>query len=564
MDLWLIANEKANISGTEIGPLRFRVTSKDGSVRVIEMYGSNIGRKHLVILDDVTELKIADEQLLLMAAIVESSDDAIICIDMSGMVSSWNRGAEKIYGYNQQEMIGSSIEKIFPPGAEAELRDILVKIGHGEHIEHYETKCLGKNEKIMNVSLTISPIVDDEGMVTRASVIGSDITHLVSIEGQLRQAQKMEALGTLAGGVAHDFNNILTAIIGHATLLDLKMGKDDPLTSNVHQVLEAASRASTLTQALLGFSRKRPIETKPVNLNDIIKKVERLLVMLLKENVEFKSSLCAEDLIILADSGQIEQVLINLATNARDVIGSSGAVHVSTERVELDEAFIKMHGYGRAGWYASLSFSDTGSGMDEQTRLRIFEPFFTTKEAGKGTGLGLSIVYSIIKQHNGYITCYSERGRGTTFQMYLPLTESAWVVEWRMPEPAPRGGTETILVAEDDVATRKLDREVLEGYGYHVIEAVDGEDAIAKFLEHRDQINLLFLDSIMPRKNGREVYEEIMKIDPNLKVLFTSGYAADIFSDLQKSEFDFIAKPILPTMLLNKVRRVLDAKPTQE
>jgi two-component system, cell cycle sensor histidine kinase and response regulator CckA len=558
--VWEHANERARRLGTDIEPHRYRVTCKDGTLRIVEIFGSLIGKKHLVILNDITQQRYADEQLLLMAAIVESSDDAIFGMDLEGMLTSWNRGAEKIYGYSREEMIGQSLAVILPPEAEEERELMLQKTRSGEHVEHLETLHRRKDGKIINMSLTISPIVDADGNVTSASTIGSDISLRVSLEQQLRQAQKMEALGTLAGGIAHDFNNILTAIIGHASLLNLRLEKNDPLTDNVHQILEASSRAAHLTQALLGFSRKAPIETKPVSLNGIIKKVERLLVMLLKENVSYQAALDPGDPIILADSGQIEQVLINLATNARDAIPAAGAIRIDTSVVDLDQQFVRAHGYGGPGKFASLSFNDNGVGMDERIRLRIFEPFFTTKEIGKGTGLGLAIVYGIIKQHNGFISCYSEPGLGTTFQIYFPLSTRELEPQVKAPEIAPRGGTETILVAEDDSATRNLDRKILEAYGYRVIEAYDGEDAIAKFKEHRDQIQLLFLDSIMPKKNGREVYEEVIRINPGLKVLFTSGYTAETFSDVDSREFRFIAKPILPTQLLKMIRDALDGK----
>ena len=558
--VWNHANEKAIRLGTDIEPHRYRVTCKDGTQRIVEIFGSIIGEKHLVILNDITQQRYADEQLLLMGAIVESSDDAIVGMYLDGVVTSWNRGAEKIYGFSRGEMMGRSFSRLLPETSEGELDAILERTRSGEHIEHLETLHRRKDGKVINMSLTISPIVDAEGNVTSASTIGSDISHRVSLEQQLRQAQKMEALGTLAGGIAHDFNNILTAIIGHASLLNLKLEKNDPLTDNVHQILEAASRAANLTQALLGFSRKAPIDTRPVSLNGIIKKVERLLVMLLKENVSYQANLSPDEPIIMADSGQIEQVLINLASNARDAIPSTGAIRISTGVVDLDEQFVRAHGYGGPGRYASLSFNDNGVGMEESVRLRIFEPFYTTKESGKGTGLGLAIVYGIIKQHNGFINCYSEPGLGTTFQLYLPLTTREMVQQVKAPESPPRGGSETILVAEDDEATRNLDRKVLEAYGYRVIEACDGEDAIAKVQEHRDRIQLLFLDSIMPKKNGKEVYEEVIRIRPGLKVLFTSGYTADTFSDLEAKEFRFIAKPILPTQLLRTIREILDGK----
>ena len=559
--VWEHAEEKALRLGTDIEPHRYRVTCKDGTQRIVEIFGSLIGKKHLVILNDITQQRYADEQLLLMGAIVESSDDAIIGMDLDGVVTSWNRGAEQIYGYPREEMIGSKLSVIIPEGSDYDLEQILEQTRAGEHIEHLETLHKRKDGRIINMSLTISPIVDAEGNVTSASTIGSDISHRVSLEQQLRQAQKMEEMGTLAGGIAHDFNNILTAIIGHASLLNLNLEKNSPLADNVHQILEAASRAASLTQALLGFSRKAPLETKPVSLNGIIKKVERLLVMLLKENVSYQATLSPEDPIILADPGQIEQVLINLATNARDAIPSAGVIRIVTGVVELDEQFVRAHGYGSPGRYASLSFSDNGVGMDDRIRLRIFEPFFTTKESGKGTGLGLAIVYGIVKQHNGFIACYSEPGLGTTFQIYLPLTTRELEQLVKAPESVPKGGTETILVAEDDDATRNLDRKILEAYGYRVIEACDGEDAIEKFKEHRNRIGLLFLDSIMPKKNGKEVYEEVARINPGLKVLFTSGYTADTFSEVASKEFRFIAKPILPTELLRTIREILDGKP---
>ena len=524
---WEHARKEARRLRTDIEPHRYRVAGRDGVLRIVEISGPIIGKKHMVILNDISVQRYADEQLLLMAAIVESSDDAISGEDLKGTVTSWNGGAEKIYGYTREEMIGRSISVLMPEGAQDELAQILERVRRGEHIEHFETLRRIKDGKVINMSLTISPIVDDEGNVTSASTIGIDISHRVSLEQQLRQAQKMEALGTLAGGIAHDFNNILTAILGYASILDLKMDKDDPLTENVHQILEATSRAANLTQALLGFSRRTPIETRPVGLNSIISKVERLLVMILKENIAFQATLSPEDPIIMADAGQIEQILINLATNARDAIFTTGTVKLCSEVVELDEPFVKSHGYGIPGRYASLAFRDNGAGMDQSVRQRVFEPFFTTKEPGKGTGLGLSIVYGIVKQHNGFIDCYSEPGLGTTFQIYLPLTAQEKVELAKAPEAAPRGGTETILVAEDDDATRNLNRQILEAYGYSVIEAFDGEDAVAKFKKHRERINLLFLDSIMPKKNGKEVYEEIISIKPGLKVLFTSGYAAN-------------------------------------
>jgi CheY-like chemotaxis protein len=273
-----------------------------------------------------------------------------------------------------------------------------------------------------------------------------------------------------------------------------------------------------------------------------------------------KTMLTEEDLTVMADSGQIEQVLMNLATNARDAMPDGGSLTVETEIVELDEEYIKTHGYGEPGMYALISVTDTGAGIDEKTKERIFEPFFTTKEVGKGTGLGLAMVYGIIKQHNGYINVYSEVGKGTTFKIYLPLIKTE--VKDKKPEvrPSSIGGTETILLAEDDADVRKFTKHILEEFGYKVIDAENGEDAINKFMENRDKIEILILDIVMPKKNGREVYEEIKKVKPEIKALFMSGYTANVIHEqgILEEGLNFVLKPISPTVLLRKIREVLE------
>lgn len=385
---------------------------------------------------------------------------------------------------------------------------------------------------------SLEPVKEPNGKVGGLVLSMIDVTERKRAEedgamlrAQLAQAQKMEAIGKLAGGIAHDFNNVLTAIIGFGSLLRANMSKEDPLLSYVEHILTSSERAASLTQQLLAFSRKQIISPKSVNLNEIIKRVEKLLLRLIGEDIELKTILTDKDLTAMADSGQIEQVLMNLATNARDAMPNGGFLTIETELVELDKEYIKTHAVEAPGIYARISVADTGIGMDEKTRERIFEPFFTTKEMGKGTGLGLAIVYGIIKQHNGYINVYSEHGKGTTFRIYIPLVGSEFK-EVEVPTlPAPKGGVETVLVAEDDTEARKLTREVLDGAGYKVIEAVNGEDAINKFMENKDKIQLLLFDLIMPKKNGREAYEEIRKIRPDIRVLFTSGYPADIIHE---------------------------------
>jgi CheY-like chemotaxis protein len=370
----------------------------------------------------------------------------------------------------------------------------------------------------------------------------------------------MEAIGQLAGSIAHDFNNILTAIIGYGTLLNIETTTNDIQRSYVTQMLTAAERATSLTQALLAFSRKQIINPKPVNLNEIIMGVKNLLSRLIGEDIELSIFLADKDLTVMADTSQMEQVFMNLATNARDAMPDGGRLTISTDTVELNNEFIHAHGYGKPGSYGLISIEDSGCGMDEETKKRIFEPFFTTKEVGKGTGLGLSIVYGIINQHDGIISLYSHPGLGTTFKIYLPLTKSK-IEEMRQADiTILKRGTETILIAEDDVQVRQLTKEVLTGFGYKVIEAKDGVDAVKVFNEHMDEIQLLILDVIMPKKNGKEVYDEIKKVRPEIKSIFISGYTADMINKkgILEEGLNLFPKPILPDKLLRKVRDVLD------
>ena len=398
----------------------------------------------------------------------------------------------------------------------------------------------------------------------RPAIIGTllDISKEQALEQQLRQAQKMEAIGQLAGGVAHDFNNILTALIGYGNLLKMKMKDNDPLRLYVDQMLASSEKAASLTQNLLAFSRKQIIKLKPFEINAIIQDAKKLLKRLLTEDIELKLKLSDEDLTILTDTTQMHQILLNLATNARDAMPQGGVLTIETKEVELGKDFYFFHGKEESGKYILVSVSDTGHGMDEKTKDQIFNPFFTTKEVGKGTGLGLSIVYGIVKQHNGLVDVQSIPGKSTTFHLYFPAASP------RMDEEKPiesvaeitPSGKEVILVAEDNTEVRQLTKEVLEGSGYTVLEARDGWDAIEKFTQNKDRINLVILDVVMPKKNGSEAYNEIRKIREDVKALFTSGYTGDIVlgKGIQNNAFNFIPKPVSPYDLLKKVRVVLD------
>ncbi|MCL5966345.1 MAG: response regulator [Deltaproteobacteria bacterium] len=435
------------------------------------------------------------------------------------------------------------------------------KVLSGEAVPPFEHRIIHKDGSVRWVRNAPVPRHDDQDRVVAYDGLVTDITEQKKLEEQLRQIQKMEAVGQLAGGVAHDFNNILSVIIGYGNLIETNMAEDDPNRIHLKEILHAGEKAAHLTRSLLAFGRKQIIDPKPQNLHEIIKGVDKFLRRIIGEDVEFKTALSGRDPTVMVDRGQIEQVLMNLAANARDAMPDGGELIMETEILHLDEEYIRRHGYGEVGTYVLLSVTDSGVGMDDETRDRIFEPFFTTKEPGKGTGLGLSMVYGIVKQHDGYINVYSEPGRGTTFKIYLPLVKSA-IEETvhAMPAAYPEGGTETILVAEDEQVVRELTKAVLEKFGYTVIAAEDGEDAIRKFMENKEAIQLLLLDVIMPKKNGKEVYEEIKRIKPGVKTTFLSGYTANLIhkKGILDEGLDFILKPVSPKALLRKVREVLE------
>jgi signal transduction histidine kinase/DNA-binding response OmpR family regulator len=404
------------------------------------------------------------------------------------------------------------------------------------------------------------PLPDEQGGVAKVIVLKRDISEQKKLEMQYLHAQKMESIGTLAGGVAHDFNNILTVIVGFGELTLMKTTEDDPRRRNIRGILEAAERASYLTKELLFFSRRERSERRAVDLNDIVDNMEKFLHRLIGAGIVVKRIPHGAPLPVLADSSQLGQVLMNLAVNAKDAMPGGGEFILRTELVHIGEEVVLAQGMGKPGPYALLSVSDTGSGMDAKTLQRIFEPFFTTKEEGKGTGLGLAVVYGIIRQHEGFINVYSEPGCGSTFRIYLPLTAEARREAVMEPEEPVPGGTETILIAEDNELVRDLLTSVLSEAGYRVIVAIDGEEAVRKFRDNADSIQLLILDMIMPKMSGMEASYEIRKVRPGIRIIFSSGYAPDIAQQKVTIEgiFQLIYKPFSPPELLRKVRNVLD------
>jgi PAS domain S-box-containing protein len=555
------------LTGVEVRRRRKDGAAIDISVHAAPVYAAD-GQAGAImsLIADVTERKQVERQLVQserrFRTAFEDAATGMCLTGLDGRFLTVNRSLSEMLGYSREELAALGLPAVTDPeDVERGRMWAEAMLGGDWCPSSLEQRFVHKDGRLVWAQVSRSLLRDEAGAPLYFMSQILDVTEQRSLESQLHHAQKMEALGTLTGGIAHDFNNLLTAITGYASLLEMKLAADDPLAAHVQKILAAAERAAALTRSLLAFSRKRAIEPRPENLNRIVGEMGKLLRWVLREDIELAVAPDEGSLPALVDAGQIEQVLVNLATNARDAMPQGGVLTIGTGLVDLDQEFVATHGYGVPGRYALLTVADTGLGMDEATRQRIFEPFFTTKEVGKGTGLGLAIAYGIVKQHQGYINCYSEPGRGTTFRIYLPLAEAA-AEPAAAPAPAPPpGGSETILLAEDSDSVRALSRDLLEKFGYRVVEAADGEAAVERFRERREEIRLAILDVIMPRKNGRQACEEMLALRPDLKVLFTSGYTADIFQrdGGPAAGRPFLSKPILPNELLTTVRRLLDA-----
>ena len=497
-----------------------------------------------------------------LASIIDSSEDAILSKGLDGTITSWNKGAERIYGYAPGEVVGKHISLLIPGDRPEEIQEILRKIGRGERIEHHESVRVTKVGRRLDVSLSVSPLRDAAGNIVGASVIARDITAQKRSEGELRQAQKMEAIGRLAGGVAHDFNNIL-GIINACT--EFLRDRIDPAAEPwlyVENIRKALERGTSLTKQMLAFSRTSAIQPRILDLNERLREISKLLRPLLGDDVEILIVPRSSSAVVEADPGQLDQIVVNLAVNARDAMPRGGKFILETSAVRFDEDFGEQHQAMAAGKYVVLAVSDTGSGMDETTVSRIFEPFFTTKEAGKGTGLGLATVYGIVKQSAGHILVYSEPGHGTTFKIYLPSAEhkiglrSKPEVETVSPK---RQGT-TILLVEDDEIMRSLTKKLLEEHGYTVIEADDGKSALEWVESHPDPIDLLLTDVVMRRMSGPELVQRLNVSRPNLKVVYMSGYTGELMANREvlKPGVTLLEKPFSRTALLNTIHEKLE------
>ena len=516
-------------------------------------------------LQDVPERGRMEEELAWseskLRTLIEAEQDCVMVVAEDGTLLEMNpAGLRMIDAGKPEQAAGKTLYALVLPEYAGRARALTEQVFRGVP-GHLEFEFAGLNGAHRWVETRAVPLRSAQGEIRAMLAVARDITVQKRLENQLRHAQKMEAVGTLTGGIAHDFNNILTSIIGYGELLRMTRRLDVQWEDYLDQLLASADRAANLTKNLLAFSRKQIMAPKRVDINKVIRRVEKLLSRLIGEDIELTTGLAERELAAQADIGQIEQVLVNLAVNARDAMPGGGALSLTTGTFTIDDEYVRTRQYGQPGLYVRICVSDTGTGMDEETRMRIFEPYFTTKEVGKGTGLGLSIVYGIITQHNGYIDCDSEPGRGSTFAIYLPLAgEKAEEMNVSAYQDS-FGGSESVLVAEDDPAVRRLTRTMLEQLGYTVLEASNGEEAVSLFKEQGSTVDLVMLDVIMPKMNGKQVRDEIRNIRPDIKTLFTSGYTADVISSkgMLEEGIQLLQKPVTLRELSEKVRAVLDS-----
>jgi PAS domain S-box-containing protein len=510
-----------------------------------------------------------------LAAIVESSENAIIGKTLEGVIVSWNAASERMYGYNAEEIIGHNISELMANDRVHELASILERVTHGESIEHFETERVRKDGTPLEVSMTISPIRDAAGAVTGASSVARDMTETRraqadrrALEAQLQQAQRLESIGQLAGGVAHDFNNLLAGIMNYASLvstsLDEEMTKrglaqDEAfvtLAQDVDEIMNVAKRAAALTHQLLIFSRRKVMHPEVLDLNAIISDMEKLLRTTIGENVDDLQIVLAEDLpLIKADRGQIDQVVMNLAVNARDAMPDGGRLEIETTVFEVDEQYADLRDI-KPGTYARLTVSDTGTGMSQEVADHAFDPFFTTKAHGHGTGLGLATVYGIVTQAGGDVAIYSEVGLGTTIRVSLPATCDE-ASDPRAPNPevpmAARG--QTVLLVEDEEIVREPTRRILLKHGYTVLTARNSDDALYIVRAHSGAIDLLLTDVVMPGRSGKDLSVDVTALRPEIKVLFMSGYSQDVIvhQGVIDEGVSLIEKPFSADDLLRKI-----------
>lgn len=492
----------------------------------------------------------------------ENAKDILFTMDLEGQVTSVNKAAEQVMGWSRSEVLQKNIKSLVVPEHFAVCNEMMRRILSEEPTQHFEIAMLRKDGRKVLLE-TSARLLRSNGKKVGVQGIARDVTERRQLESMVQQSQKLEAIGRLSGGLAHDFNNLLCVISGHTELLTERLGPDDPAMRCVTQIRKAADSAAALTRQLLAFSRRQVFHPQVVDLNAIVVETEKLLGRLIDEHIEFYTALDPALGRVRVDPVQVEQVIINLALNARDAMPRGGKLTIETSNIELEEEHQSQHSFIPAGKYVLLAMTDTGCGMNEATRNRIFEPFYTTKEIGKGTGLGLATVYGIVKQSGGFIWVYSEEGRGTTFKVYLPRVVSPLPAARAGRRQAELRGTETILVVEDAEPLRGLTREFLADSGYTVLEAANGDEALRLARAFQGAIDLLLTDVVMPRMGGQPLVEQMMQIRPATRVLYMSGYPNDgiVQAGVLSHGVALLEKPFTREILIRRVRQVLDEAP---
>jgi PAS domain S-box-containing protein len=493
----------------------------------------------------------------------ENATDILFTLDLDGNITSLNRSGEEVMGFSRSEALQKNIKGLVAPEHLGVCREKMQRILNGEPLQHFEINMIHKDGRRVLLEAS-ARLIQSGGEKEGVQGIARDVTERRQLENTARQSQKLEAIGRLSGGLAHEFNNLLCVISGHAELLSDRLDPTDSVMNNVTQIKKAVDSAAALTRQLLAFSRKQVFHPRILDLNATVVETEKLLGRLIGEHIEFFTALDPALGHVLVDPVQLEQVLVNLVLNARDAMPQGGKLTIETSNVNLEEKHESKFSLVPAGNYVLLAVTDTGRGMDEETQSRIFEPFYTTKELGKGTGLGLATVYGIVKQSGGFIWVYSEHGRGTTFKVYIPRVDSP-LTPLRPSKRlmGVRNGTETILLVEDAEPLRILAKEFLKDSGYKVLEAGNGNRAIQIARNSPGRIHLLLTDVVMPGMGGEQLAEQLLRIRPEMRVLYMSGYPNDgiVRSGVLATGVALLEKPFTREILSRRVRQVLDQQP---
>jgi PAS domain S-box-containing protein len=556
---------------------RNQVLSRSGKPILVEWRGRSMVTKSNDLLlygagIDITERVAAHQELRrtlrLLDAIFNASPQPIFALDCESRVTLWNRAAEKLFGWSAEQVIGRFTPSILDEEV-ASFQALIGRVFEGETFSNLELKNKRKDGELVNVRLTVAPLRGSAGETVGVVAHLSDITEqreveekLSETERQLRQSQRLEAVGRLAGGVSHDFNNMLGAIMGFTDVILTALDPSDPLVEDVTQIKRAADRASALTKQLLAFSRTQILQAEVFDLNDAVSSMEQMLGRLLREDIELRVELCSKPCHVRADPGQMEQVIMNLAVNGRDAMPDGGKLTIRSSRVEVTEEQAAAHPDAEPGDYVAIEVADTGCGMDAETRSHIFEPFFTTKKRGEGSGLGLSTVYGIVRQSGGYVTVESKPGEGTSFRVFLPRarpTEARPAP--KQPEVEKLHGDETVLVVEDEEAIRVLVTRILKMFGYDHLVAQNGGQALLICEKHPSRIDLMITDVVMPDISGPELERRLRPIRPEMKTLYMSGYndIEVVRARREREGSAFIPKPFTARQLARKVRELLDS-----